>query len=59
MSAVHFAVGNACNNGCLGCIWTRRLDVLTAVRKEPEPAALDWNTVAHAWEDVSAAARGS
>jgi molybdenum cofactor biosynthesis enzyme MoaA len=26
MSAVQFTVGDACNNGCRGCLWTRRLD---------------------------------
>ena len=29
MSAIHFIVGDACNNGCRGCLWTRRLDFLT------------------------------
>lgn len=28
MSAIHFTVGDACNNGCRGCLWTRRLDFL-------------------------------
>ena len=35
MSAVHFIVGDACNNGCRGCLWTRRLDVLTPIRIPP------------------------
>ena len=26
MSAVHFLVGRACNNGCRGCLWTRVLE---------------------------------
>lgn len=26
MPTVHFIVGESCNNGCRGCLWTRRLD---------------------------------
>jgi molybdenum cofactor biosynthesis enzyme MoaA len=28
MAATHFIVGDTCNNGCRGCLWTRRLDFL-------------------------------
>jgi len=31
MSATHFIVGETCNNGCRGCLWTRRLDFLPLV----------------------------
>jgi molybdenum cofactor biosynthesis enzyme MoaA len=31
MSAVHFIVGETCNNGCRGCLWTRRLDFLPRI----------------------------
>ncbi len=27
-TAAHFIVGTTCNNGCRGCLWTRRLDLL-------------------------------
>ena len=26
MSGAHFVVGDPCNNGCRGCLWTRRLE---------------------------------
>jgi molybdenum cofactor biosynthesis enzyme MoaA len=32
MSGAHFIVGEACNNGCRGCLWTRRLDFIEPVR---------------------------
>lgn len=32
MSAVHFIVGYACNNGCRGCLWSRRLDLRPLVQ---------------------------
>jgi molybdenum cofactor biosynthesis enzyme MoaA len=35
MSSAHFIVGSACNNGCRGCLWTRRLELLTTVRLPP------------------------
>lgn len=31
MSATHFIVGDTCNNGCRGCLWTRRLDFLPLI----------------------------
>lgn len=31
MSATHFIVGDKCNNGCRGCLWTRRLDFLPLI----------------------------
>jgi len=35
MSTVHFIVGHACNNGCRGCIWSRRLDLLPVAQIPP------------------------
>ncbi len=35
MSALHFIVGDACNNGCRGCLWTRRLDLSPAAQIPP------------------------
>ena len=32
MSGTHFIVGEACNNGCRGCLWTRRIDFIEPVR---------------------------
>jgi molybdenum cofactor biosynthesis enzyme MoaA len=34
-TAAHFIVGTACNNGCRGCLWTRRLDLLPVARIPP------------------------
>jgi len=34
-SAAHFIVGTTCNNGCRGCLWTRRLDLLSVARIPP------------------------
>ncbi len=31
MSTTHFIVGDTCNNGCRGCIWTRRLEFLPLI----------------------------
>ena len=31
MSTTHFIVGDTCNNGCRGCLWTRRLDFLPLI----------------------------
>ena len=35
MSTAHFIVGNTCNNGCRGCLWVRRLELLTPVTLPP------------------------
>jgi molybdenum cofactor biosynthesis enzyme MoaA len=35
MSAVHFIVGPACNNGCRGCLWTRRLELQPSIQLPP------------------------
>jgi molybdenum cofactor biosynthesis enzyme MoaA len=32
MPSTHFVVGDACNNGCRGCLWSRRLDFQSPVR---------------------------
>jgi molybdenum cofactor biosynthesis enzyme MoaA len=32
MSGTHFIIGDACNNGCRGCLWTRRIDFIEPVR---------------------------
>ncbi len=32
MSGTHFIAGEACNNGCRGCLWTRRIDFIEPVR---------------------------
>lgn len=34
-TAAHFIVGTTCNNGCRGCLWTRRLDLLPLVSIPP------------------------
>ena len=44
MSAIHFTVGNSCNNGCRGCLWTRRLELLSTVTLPP-PAHVHGNGV--------------
>lgn len=31
----HFSVGTACNNGCRGCLWTKRLALVPVVRIPP------------------------
>jgi molybdenum cofactor biosynthesis enzyme MoaA len=35
MQAAHFTVGSACNNGCRGCLWTRRLGLQAEVSLPP------------------------
>ena len=34
-TAAHFIVGSSCNNGCRGCLWTRRLGLLPVARVPP------------------------
>ncbi len=34
-TAAHFIVGTSCNNGCRGCLWTRRLDLLPVAGMPP------------------------
>lgn len=35
MPTGHFGVGHACNNGCRGCVWTRRLDLVPLITIPP------------------------
>ena len=43
-TAAHFIVGTACNNGCRGCLWTKRLGLLPAVGIPP-PAEVQGRSV--------------
>ena len=44
MTGAHFIVGTTCNNGCRGCLWTRRLDLLPVASIQP-PAEVHGRSV--------------